>query len=124
MQEGYYIMCDANCIIFGATNLTKAEVEGKKIIEVGSYDVNGSLRPIVENWNPAEYIGVDIEHGPGVDIICPAENLVEKFGINKFDLVISTCALEHIKNWGEAISNIKNICKPNGVILRLLQKTA
>jgi len=90
---------------------------GKRVIEVGSYDVNGSLRYIIELLKPAEYVGVDIEQGPGVDVICSAENLVRKFGKESFDVVISTCVLEHIRNWKESVSNIKNICKPEGFIL-------
>jgi hypothetical protein len=31
-------MCDVNCIRWGAKNLTRKEIEGKRIIEVGSYD--------------------------------------------------------------------------------------
>jgi SAM-dependent methyltransferase len=110
-------MCNVGCIIFGAKNLTKKEIKGKKIIEVGSYNVNGSLRPIIESMNPLEYVGVDIERGTGVDIVCNAENIVEKFGEEAFDVVISTELLEHIKDWRKVISNLKNICKTNGVIL-------
>ena len=73
-------MCNVDCIRWGAKNLTKEEIKGKTVIEVGSYDVNGSLRYIVELLEPAEYMGTDVMKGPGVDIICPAENLVERFG--------------------------------------------
>ena len=110
-------MCNINCIIFGAKNLTKEEIKGKRVLEVGAYDVNGSLRPLVESWEPSEYIGVDIEMGPGVDIICDAENLVEKFGEESFDIVISTELLEHVKNWKKVVSNIKRVCKRGGIIL-------
>lgn len=110
-------MCHFSCIIFGAKNLTKEEVRGKKVIEVGSYDVNGSLRPLVKSWEPAEYVGIDIEKGPGVDVICNAEEIVEKFGKESFDIVISTELLEHVRDWRKVISNIKNVCKPNGIIL-------
>ena len=105
------------CIIFGASNLTPKEIKGKKVIEVGSCDVNGSLRPIIESWEPAEYIGIDIVEGSGVDIICDAENVVEKFGQESFDIVISTELLEHTRNWRKVISSIKNICKSDGIIL-------
>jgi len=97
--------------------LNETEVKDKRIVEVGSMDVNGSLRPILTKWNPAEYVGVDIEHGPGVEVLCPAGKMVEKFGKESFDLVISTCVLEHIRDWKEAISNIKNVCKRNGILL-------
>jgi SAM-dependent methyltransferase len=110
-------MCNPNCIIFGALNLTKEEIENKKIIEVGSHDVNGSLRRLYESWNPFQYVGIDIEPGPGVDIVCRAEDIVDIFGKNKFDIVVSTELLEHVKNWRKLISNLKNICKPDGIII-------
>lgn len=110
-------MCNANCIIFGATNLTETEVRGKRVLEVGARDVNGSLRKIVELFRPAEYVGIDIETGPGVDIICGAEASVERLGAESFDVVISTEMLEHVRNWRKVVSNIKNLCRPGGVIL-------
>lgn len=110
-------MCHVSCIIFGAKNLTKEEILGKDILEVGSYDVNGTLRPLIESWGPREYIGADIIHGPGVDIVCAAENIVDYFKDKKFDVVISTEMLEHVRDWQKTISNLKNICKPGGVLL-------
>jgi SAM-dependent methyltransferase len=110
-------MCSISCIEFVAKTLSKEEVTGKRIIEVGSYDVNGSCRKLIEFWRPAQYIGVDIQKGPGVDVICNAENLVEKFGKESFDIVVSTEMLEHVRDWRKVISNIKNICKLGGRIL-------
>lgn len=110
-------MCNVNCIKWGAKNLTEEDIKGKKVIEVGSYDVNGSLRYVVELLKPAKYVGVDITKGPGVDIICPAENLTEKFGKESFDVIIATCLLEHVRDWKKSVSNFKNICKPNGTVL-------
>lgn len=110
-------MCDTSCIIFGVTNLTPKEVQGKSVLEVGSCDVNGSLRPVIELWKPKKYVGVDISPGPGVDLICDADNLERTFGKESFDLVVSTEMLEHIKDWKKVISNIKNVCKSGGIIL-------
>lgn len=110
-------MCNAYCILFGAINLKPEEVRGKRVIEVGSYDANGSLRPLVESYYPEEYIGVDIAEGPGVDIICKAEDILNRFGKESFDIVISTELLEHIWDWRKVVHNIKNICKPGGIIL-------
>ncbi len=110
-------MCHLTSLKFGEENLSPEEVIGKEVIEVGSYNMHGSLRGYVESQVPAKYIGVDIQEGEGVDIICRAEDIVEKFGEENFDIVISTETFEHIKDWKSAISNIKNICKPNGIIL-------
>lgn len=111
-------MCNISGIIFGITNLRRYEVYNKNVLEVGSYDVNGSLRrPILDLWHPVKYVGVDIIPGPGVDIISNAENLEKILNYNSFDVVISTELLEHVKDWRKVISNIKNICKPKGVIL-------
>lgn len=110
-------MCNSNCISWGISHILKQEVEGKGILEVGSFDVNGSLKSSILLLGPSRYIGVDIVEGPGVDIICRCEDLVEKFGLNSFDFVVSTCTLEHIEDWRSSISNIKRVCKPEGKIL-------
>ena len=111
-------MCNANCILFGAINLKKEEIEGKRVIEVGSLDVNGSLRPLMESYNPKEYIGVDVAKGPGVDRICKVENLIEEMGQNVVDVVISTELLEHIKDWKKATNvDSKRVKRPKlGII--------
>jgi len=110
-------MCNATGIIFGATALAPRDVEGKRVIEVGAYDVNGSLRPVLMRWKPAEYIGVDIVAGPGVDVICPAEALRDRFSEASFDVVLSTEMLEHVLDWRQTVNNLKSLCKPGGLLL-------
>ena len=65
---------------------------------------------------PNKYVGVDIENGKFVDFIVPAEKLVEFFGINKFDVVISTEMLEHVRDWRIVINNLKEVLKPGGIL--------
>jgi SAM-dependent methyltransferase len=110
-------MCHASCLKFVSKHLTKSRCHGKRILEVGSRNINGSPRSIVEPFAPSEYIGVDLIPSKEVDSICSVENLVSTFGENSFDIVISTELLEHVYNWKAAISNLKNVCKPNGFIL-------
>jgi SAM-dependent methyltransferase len=110
-------VCHRSCIIFGARSLTSDEVKGKDILEVGSRDVNGSLRSIITAWRPKRYVGVDAEKGPGVDVVCSASAIVDRFGEESFDIVISTEMLEHVKDWRKAISSIKQVCKPEGSIV-------
>jgi len=54
--------------------------------------------------------------GPGVDIVCRAEELVERFGEQSFDLVVSSCTFEHILRWKTAVSNMKHVCAPGGLL--------
>jgi len=110
-------MCNVSVIEFFINSIDCAEFEGKDVLEVGSKYVNGSVRPLIEKFcKPNKYVGVDIENGKFVDFIVPAEKLVEFFGINKFDVVISTEMLEHVKDWRIVINNLKEVLKPGGVI--------
>lgn len=110
-------MCHSSCVIFAVTNLKENDVKGKKILEIGSYDVNGSVRKYFESFGPKCYYGVDITEGPCVDEICDAENVLDRFGPKSFDIVILTEVLEHVTNWQKVISSIKGICKDEGIIL-------
>ena len=110
-------MCTPSCILFGALNLKEEEIQGKAVIEVGSLDVNGSLRPLLESLKPKKYVGVDISKGRGVDVICNAEDLFQKFQKESFDVLISTELLEHVRDWRRVICNFKNVVKPDGIIL-------
>lgn len=110
-------MCNKSGIEFGRKNLKEEDIRNKSVIEVGSLDVNGSLRPIVEAFHPHSYIGVDICKGQGVDLVCNVKDLLERFGSEAFDVLISTELLEHILDWRQAVSNFKRILKPNGILL-------
>lgn len=106
------------CIEFIVDNLSKQEIKGKRVIEIGSKDINGNIKTyFMKIEKPCEYIGIDLKEGNGVDIVCSAENMVEKFGKESFDIVLSTETFEHIKDWKKAISEVKNICKKGGLIL-------
>ncbi len=43
--------------------------------------------------------------------------MVGRFGKESFDVVILTELLEHAKNWQLVISNMKNVCKPGGILI-------
>ncbi|MFH1824873.1 MAG: methyltransferase domain-containing protein [Candidatus Firestonebacteria bacterium] len=103
-------------VLFAAANLKKDEIFKKNILEIGSFDFNGSIRPVIMSLKPRKYIGVDIVKGSGVDKVCRVEDLLLEFGQERFDMVISTELLEHVRDWRLAIHNIKNICKPKGII--------
>lgn len=97
--------------------LRPADVAGKRVIEVGSLDVNGSVRPDIEALGPAAYVGIDMRPGPGVDVVCDAAELVDRFGEAAFDVVISTELLEHARDWRRVVSNFKRVARPGGLLL-------
>jgi SAM-dependent methyltransferase len=93
------------------------EFNGKRVLEVGSKFVNGSVRPLIERFcQPKEYIGVDIEPGKYVDVVLPAERLIGYFGPESFDVVVSTEVVEHVFDWRLVINNMKMVLKRGGFI--------
>ena len=109
-------MCHQSCLDFGK-RIIESEIKDLDVLEVGSYDVNGSLRNIITRFKPSTYTGVDISNGPGVDVVCDARDIIHEFGEENFDFVISTELLEHAEDWKEVIHNIKTVCKEGGIIL-------
>lgn len=93
------------------------EFAGKRVSEVGSKFVNGSVRPLIERFcRPREYVGVDLEAGKYVDVVLPVERLVEHFELKSFEAVISTEVLEHVFDWRTVVNNKKTVLKPGGLI--------
>jgi len=99
---------------YAASKLTAEMVTGKSVLEVGSYDVNGSVKPHIMSLMPTDFTGMDIRHGPNVDIVCNITNYDSK---RKYDLVVCCEAFEHIVDWRGAVSVIKQITVTNGIIL-------
>ncbi len=110
-------MCNRADTEFGRIVIKEDDIRGKDILEVGAYDVNGSMRPHVQSLNPRKYVGVDIAAGPGVDFVADVTALLDHFEYGSFDVVIATEVLEHVKNWRKAVSNIKHIVKPGGRVI-------
>jgi len=96
--------------------IVPAEILGKRIIEVGSMNVNGTARPLFTACSPREYIGVDFQAGPGVDKVCNVNNLVAIFGPGSFEIVVSTEMIEHTPDWKLAIFNMKQVLAPEGLL--------
>ncbi|HTX63080.1 MAG TPA: methyltransferase domain-containing protein [Acidimicrobiales bacterium] len=110
-------MCNPNCLRFVNESLSASDVGGRRVLEVGAYDVNGSPRAVIEAMGPASYLGVDIMDGPGVDEVCSVEGLLDRFGPEAFDVVVSTEMIEHVADWQGAVSNLKRVTAPEGVIV-------
>jgi SAM-dependent methyltransferase len=93
------------------------DVKGKCVLEVGSYNVNGSPRQLIMSLGPSAYLGVDMSPGPGVDRVVDAGKLLSTLGPESFDVVISTEMLEHVKDWRLVVNNLKAVLRPQGVMV-------
>jgi SAM-dependent methyltransferase len=102
---------------FVRERLNRTDVAGRSVLEVGSLDVNGSVRPEIESLKPAMYLGVDIVSGARVDEICDVRHLVDHYGNESFDVVVSTELLEHVRDWKGAINNMKRVLRPGGILV-------
>lgn len=81
------------------------------VIDCGSLDINGSLRDFFEN---PDYLGVDIAHGRGVDLVCKVHELNLT---KKFDVVVSSEMLEHDEHWRESLAKMYDLCRSGGLIV-------
>ncbi len=110
-------VCNEACIAFAARILTAQRVAGRAVLEVGSYDTTGTVRPRVVAHGPASYLGVDIVPGPSVDAICNVLALERTYGRDAFDIVISTEMVEHVRDWRGAFDNMKAVLRPGGLLV-------
>jgi SAM-dependent methyltransferase len=102
---------------FATRALTAGQVTGKRVVEVGAYNYNGSARDAITVHDPKSYLGTDAQSGPGVDAVCPAEKLPALLGDSAADIVICTEMLEHAEDWRGAVEGIARILAPGGLLV-------
>lgn len=83
------------------------------VLEVGSYDVNGTVRPF---FNPEGYVGCDISEGPGVDVVLTGPKALP-FESERFEIVVSTEMLEHAEFPDEILAEMARVCRTDGMVL-------
>ena len=83
---------------------------------MGSLDVNGTLRPLIEErgWN---YTGLDLVEGPNVDVKADFPFYWQMFDYHSFDLVISNACLEHVEKPHFWFEEIGRVLKTNGLCI-------
>ncbi len=84
-----------------------------RILDVGSYNVNGSLRD--HALAEYEYIGVDMAAGPGVDIVLDDPNILP-FPDHHFDAIVTSSVFEHSVFFWLIFLEITRVCKNQGFI--------
>lgn len=66
-----------------------------RVLDLGGADINGTARDLLPK---AEWTGLDIEPGPGVDIVDDARFWMPAPD-RDWDIVVSTELLEHVDHW-------------------------
>jgi len=106
---------------FVADALTRIKTQGARVLEVGSYNENGSVRHLFED--AADYIGIDSRRGPGVDFVMDAHMLEFPQGYFRietdklFDIVVSTEMLEHDSAFWLSLPEMGRVLKPGGYLI-------
>lgn len=93
-----------------------APADAARVLEIGSMDVNSSVQGLSLRtlFADADYTGIDLQKGPGVDQVCAA---ADYDGKGRFDLVISTEAMEHCPDPESIIACARRALRPGGLLL-------
>jgi SAM-dependent methyltransferase len=87
-------------------------LEGGRVLEVGSYDVNGTVRGFFPG--ATEYVGVDLVDGPGVDVVGYGHEL--DFPDGHFDAALSAECFEHDPHWRSTFGNMVRMTRQGGLV--------
>lgn len=92
------------------------------ILEIGSRDVNGSIKDVVMEYAPtANYVGIDRQLGPSVDYCVnaaiPPDLWPPQVCNVEYGLVLYLEAMEHDPSWWQTLSHAHTVMSRDGVIL-------
>jgi len=92
-----------------------------KILEMGSYDVNGTYKDLFlkPNWT---YEGCDIAPGPNVDIVM-SDLYKIPLPDGSYDVVVSGSTLEHVEYFWVWIKEVARLVRPGGLMCHIAPGT-
>lgn len=96
-------------------NYLKRGTRKLKVLDIGSYDVNGSYKALFPN-EEYEYCGLDMAPGPNVDVVMENPYHWRGFDDNTFDVVICGQTFEHTEFFWRTAEEISRVTKPGGFI--------
>lgn len=107
-------------VLLALSTLTKAGIQPTRILEVGSYDVqgDGGFRSVLKrlpSYQFAELVGVDLVDGPGVDHVVSSTQ--DRYLDGLFELAVSCEALEHDSNWKQTLLSIRRSLTDSGWLI-------
>jgi len=83
-----------------------------KVLEIGSLDINGSIRSI---FSDAEsYLGIDMQEGPGVDLVTNAATFITD---ELVDVIVCCEVFEHTGEWPQILETSYKNLNTNGILI-------
>ena len=95
-----------------ASKIPKSKI---RVLDVGSYDVNGSYKHLF-NEQKYDYTGLDMESGPNVDFVLRNPYDWDTIDTDSFDVVISGQAFEHIEFFWKTMEEMTRVLKKDGLL--------
>jgi len=86
--------------------------QAKKVLEIGSLNINGSVRIFFEN---SDYTGIDVADGLDVDIVSNGEDFSDK--ANSYDVIVSCECMEHNPMYEKTWLNMIRLLKTDGLMI-------
>lgn len=86
-------------------------LRGKRVLEVGSYDVNGSVRPLF--GRTTHYTGLDVRSGKGVDVVAD----IRDHEAEPYDVIVCCETLEHDPDPHAIIRAMRRLLTPGGTLI-------
>lgn len=83
------------------------------VLEIGSLDINGSVRPIFSG-KVSSYLGIDMQEGPGVDLVADAAYFEMP---DPVDIIVCCEVFEHASEWKKIIKNCYHNLSPRGILI-------
>jgi O-antigen biosynthesis protein len=87
-----------------------------KLLDVGSYGVNGTYKELFPDTGKYLYTGLDVTPGPNVDYVPSDPYCWPELQDESFDAIISGQAFEHIEYPWLIIEEMNRVLKKNGLI--------
>lgn len=99
-----------------ASKLPQSEIN---VLDVGSYDVNGSYKHLFPQ-EKFRYVGLDMVKGPNVDIVLDNPYDWSKIETDTYDIVISGQTFEHTEFFWITMSEMTRVMKQGGLLCLII----
>lgn len=95
---------------FVAHTVTARGLRDASVLEVGSLDVNGTVRDLLIG----DYVGIDMRAGAGVDVVCDAHDLPYH---DEFYVIVCTEMLEHDSQPWVSLSKMRQAARKDAHLI-------